>query len=108
MKTDLHSLTNITAPASRFVLSALVAAGGLFAVAQSAQAAQQGVTRVVCRTDHAYIYKYARVVASERQETMVRGTAFRVYHYPDSAWAFGVHNSTGVSGYVLRSQLCVP
>jgi hypothetical protein len=66
---------------------------------------QQGVTKTTCRADSVYIYKYA-TTHSERRGRMGRGASFRVYHYVDGTWAFGVHNSSGVSGYVLREKLC--
>jgi hypothetical protein len=71
----------------------------------SAQSQQQGVSKPTCRADNVYIYKYA-TTQSERRGRMGRGWVFRVYHYVNGTWAFGVHNGSGVSGYVLREKLC--
>lgn len=77
----------------------------LVAVGSAAARDQQGVTRTTCRADNVYIYKYP-TTQSERRHRLPRGASFRVYHYVDGTWAFGVHNASGVSGYVLREKLC--
>ena len=73
--------------------------------AAPAQHGQQGVTKTICRAESVYIYKYP-TGQSERRYRLGSGASFRVYHYVNSTWAFGVHNASGVSGYVLREKLC--
>jgi hypothetical protein len=72
--------------------------------ASEASAAQAGYDAVVCHTDTAYIYQYEDT-SSQRLEALSRGWHFQVYH-EDGGWRFGVRNTSGVSGYVLASQLC--
>jgi hypothetical protein len=81
------------------ILFAAGAAGTL------AQHGQKGVSKTTCRADNVYIYKTSST-NSERRGRMGRGWSFRVYHWVDSTWAFGVHNGSGVSGFVLRDKLC--
>ncbi|HEX8474594.1 MAG TPA: hypothetical protein VF666_11215 [Pyrinomonadaceae bacterium] len=89
-----------------FTLATLLSLLTMFASDAKAQFhGQQGVTRYTCNADNVYIYQYA-TTRSERRGRMGRGWAFRVYHYADANWAFGVHNGTRVSGYVLREKLC--
>lgn len=85
-----------------FLVMTMVVVGG---AAAPAAPDQQGVTRTTCRADNVYIYKYP-TTQSERRHRLGRGASFRVYHYVDGTWAFGVHNASGVSGYVLREKLC--
>jgi hypothetical protein len=66
---------------------------------------QQGVSKTICHADNVYIYKYSST-GSERRWKLGRGASFQVYHYVNGTWAFGVHNASGVSGYVLREKLC--
>ncbi len=68
---------------------------------------QQGETKITCNADHIYIYQYPDT-NSTRRGVMGRGVPFRVYHYPDGVWAFGVHNNSRVAGYVLREKLRYP
>jgi hypothetical protein len=74
--------------------------------AQQPNHGQQGVTMMTCHADNVYIYKYPEGRPDQRLGRMGRGWAFRVYHFANDRWAFGVHNGSGVSGYVLREKLC--
>lgn len=98
---------NSAAPALALaVLLTLLAAFARPVNARQRNHGQQGVTMLTCHADNVYIYKYPEVRTDQRLGRMGRGWAFRVYHYPNARWAFGVHNGSGVSGYVLREKLC--
>lgn len=91
----------------RRTLALAVALMALVAVDRpAASSASVGVDRTICNADTVYIYKYDRVVESERLKALPRGAHFHVYYNASSAWAFGVHEASGVSGYVLREKLC--
>jgi hypothetical protein len=92
---------------SGFVLAIMVTLGAIAGMGGNtlAQHGQQGVTKTTCHAENIYIYK-APTTQSDRRGQMGRGWLFRVYHYVNDIWAFGVHNSSGVSGYVLREKLC--
>jgi hypothetical protein len=100
-------MKRIKATSRAAALASLIAALTLFGGDARAQFhGQQGVTRVACNADNVHIYRETST-GSQRLGTMRRGWAFRVYHYVDGNWAFGVHNSTRTAGYVLRGKLCV-
>jgi hypothetical protein len=92
---------------SGFVLAVIVTLSAMAGTSGNAlaQHGQQGVTKTTCRADNVYIYK-GPTTQSDRRGRMGRGWLFQVYHYVNDTWAFGVHNSSGVSGYVLREKLC--
>lgn len=93
--------------ARRSALVALIAA--LLALTASAvprpAAASIGDVYEICNADTAYIYRYADT-SSDRLKGLPRGSHFHVYYAANGTWAFGVHDYSGVSGYVLREKLC--